>query len=229
MTEEPLLGGFEGGAGGGLGLPVQRAGYATARNVLFTYGAPGKEDWLLVHSAAGGVGTAILQVARNAGLRTVALTSAAKLDYARQQGADVAIDRSAPDVVDLIKHAVGGRGVALTLNSVAGDTIRQDLEVLGDFGQVISFGHLGGLPSGSAVELLMPYFGKSVGIRVSDLYTLWRNQKAQLTEILNQISADLAAGTIKPQADTVFDAAHATQAHAKLESGSVLGKLVLRH
>lgn len=203
--------------------------YATARMVLFSYGARRKGDWLLVHSAAGGVGTAIVQVARNAGFRTVALTSAAKLGYVAQQGADVAIDRNAADLVEQIKRAVGKDGVALSLNAVGGGTIAQDLEVLGDFGQIVSFGHLGGPPSGSAADLLMPHFGRSVGIRVSDLYTLWRTQKARFAEILSQVSIDLAAGLIKPQVDTTFRADQAADAHAKLRSGAVLGKLVLRH
>ncbi|WP_181763134.1 zinc-binding alcohol dehydrogenase family protein [Mesorhizobium sp. B2-4-13] len=147
--------------------------YATARNNLYTYGVPGPGAWILVHSAAGGVGVATLQVARNAGFRTIALTTSTKLDFVLAQGATVAIDRAASDVVEQILRVTGEKGVALSLNSVAGPTIVQDLKVLGKFGQIISFGHLGGPPQDSASDLLMLHFDKSVAIRDSDLYTLW--------------------------------------------------------
>ncbi|MDC7694231.1 zinc-binding alcohol dehydrogenase family protein [Asticcacaulis sp. DXS10W] len=203
--------------------------YTTARNIIFNYGAPASGDWLLVHSAAGGVGSAILQISRNAGFRTIALTSSAKLDYAKRQGADVAIDRRAPDLIDRIKRTVGVSGIALSLNSVGGDTILHDAEVLGDFGQIVSFGHLGGLPSGSAAELLMPHFGKSIGIRVSDLFTLWRSQKVRFNAILKEISADLGNGVIMPHIDSSFPVARANAAHSRLQSGAAIGKITLQH
>jgi len=203
--------------------------YATARNTIFSYGAPDTGAWVLVHSAAGGVGVAALQVARNAGLRTIALTSSGKLDFALSQGATVAIDRSARDVVHQILDITGGQGVALSLNSVGGPTILRDLRVLSDFGQIISFGHLGGAPEGTAVDLLTPYFNKSIGIRSSDLYTLWRTRKDAFKAMLQQIATDLETCAINPQVHCVLPSAEAIIAHEGLKSGRAMGKFVLRH
>lgn len=203
--------------------------YATARNAIFTYGAPEPGSWVLIHSAAGGVGVAALQVARNTGLKTIALTTLGKLEFVRAQGADVAIDRSASDVIGEIHQATGEAGVALSLNSVAGATIIQDLQVLGDFGQIVSFGHLGGFPEGSASDLLMPYINKSVAIRTSDLYTLWRAKKKAFNAILHQIAEDLASGAISPQIHSVWSDLDAIAAHREFESGKTKGKIVLRH
>jgi NADPH2:quinone reductase len=204
--------------------------YATARNNLFTYGTPDPGAWVLIHSAAGGVGTAALQVARNAGFKTIALTTSAKLDFVRAQGATVAIDRGASDVVEQVLRVTGDQGVALSLNSVGGSTIVQDINVLGKFGQVISFGHLSGPPEGSARDLLMPpHFNKSIAIRVSDLYTLWGAKKRAFNAILRQIADDLSRKVISPQVHKVFACSEAIAAHRELESGRTTGKIVLRH
>jgi NADPH2:quinone reductase len=203
--------------------------YATARNIIFSYGAPNPGDWVLVHSAAGGVGVAALQVARNAGFRTIALTTPAKLDFVRAQGATVAIDRRASDVVEQILRVTGDEGVALSLNSVAGPTIVQDLKVLGNFGQIISFGYLSGPPEGSAIDLLMPRFSNSIGIRDSDLYTFWRTKKDEFNAQFRQIANDLQREVISPHIHTVVPTSEAIIAHEELKSGRATGKIILRH
>ena len=203
--------------------------YATAGNIIFSYGVPDPGDWVLVHSAAGGVGVAALQVAHNAGLRTIALTTSAKLDFVRGQGATVAIDRSAPGVVEHILRVTGNQGVALSLNSIAGPTIIQDLKVLGNFGQIISFGHLGGPPEGSAIDLLIPYFNNSIGIRVSDLYTFWRAKKDKFNAMLRQIASDLERDVISPQIHNIVPISEAIVVHEELKSGRAAGKIILRH
>ncbi len=205
------------------------AAYATARNVLFTYGSPERGSWVLIHSAAGGVGTAALQLARNAGFRTVALTTAAKIDFVLANGADVALDRQATNVVERIRRATGPAGVALSLNSVGGDSIAQDLEVLAPYGQVVSFGRLAGPPTATARDLLVTHQSKCVAIRLSDLYTLWRTRKAKMSAMLRQIADDLATGAITPQVGATFAVADAVRAHELLASGAARGKIVLTH
>ncbi|UFW42374.1 quinone oxidoreductase family protein [Bradyrhizobium sp. WSM471] len=202
--------------------------YVTARHNIHTYGAPDPGAWILVHSAAGGVGIATLQVARNDGFRTIALTTSAKLDFTLEQGATIAIDRAASDVVEQILRVTGDQGVALSLNSVGGPTIVQDLKVLGKFGQIISFGHLGGPPQGSASDLLMPHFNKSVAIRSSDLFTLWTTKKPAFSAILRQVADDLESGSISPQIHAVIADSQAIAAHRELESGLTKGKIVIR-
>jgi NADPH2:quinone reductase len=203
--------------------------YATARHIILGYGAPDAGAWILVHSAAGGVGLAALEVARNAGYRTIALTTASKLAFTCERGALVSLDRTATDLIEQIKRVTGDQGVALSLNAVGGATLMQDLQVLGDFGQIISFGHLGGPPEGTAADLLLSQFNKSVAIRTSDLYTLWRTRKQQFGAMLRQIAADLADSAIRPFIHSVLPVHEAMRAHRVLESGSSKGKIVLIH
>ncbi|MGV3729602.1 MAG: zinc-binding dehydrogenase [Sphingopyxis sp.] len=161
-------------------------------------------------------------------MRTIGLASASKLDFVLQNGADHAVDRSRADLVDHVRSIVGDAGVALSLNSAAGATIIDDLQLLGNFGQLISFGHLGGLPEGSAADLLMPYFNKSIGIRVSDLYTLWGSDKARFSQMLGAVARDLAAGKIDPNLHAVVPARSAMDAHHYFDRQDALGKIVLK-
>lgn len=201
--------------------------YVTAHHMLFDFKQMEAGDWVLVRSAAGGVGVAALQLARNAGLRAIALTDTAKHDFALANGAFAAFAHKDRTTFDRVMEITGGRGIGLSLNSVAGSTIAEDLMLLSPMGQLISFGHLGGPPEGSAADLLMSHFTKSVGIRVSDIYTYYRLDPAGLSATLNKITLDLQAGRIVPQVFEVQPLAAAAKAHASLESGSARGKAVI--
>ncbi len=201
--------------------------YATAHHMLFDYGRPKPGSWVLVRSAAGGVGAAALQLARNAGLQAIAVADGEKLAFAKANGAVAAFDYKQGALVDRVLELTEGRGVDLALNSVAGPTVEEDLKMLAPFGQVISFGHLAGLPTGSAADLLMPYFNKSVGIRVSDIYSYYTGDPQGLSATLRAIAGDLQAGRIEPQVFAVEPLAKAAEAHAHLESSAVRGKVVI--
>lgn len=203
--------------------------YATAHHMLFDYADLRAGDWILVRSAAGGVGTAALQLARNAGLRAIGIADCSKLDHVRANGAVDVVDYKSESVVARVADITGGSGIALALNSTAGGTIAEDLETLAPFGQVVSFGHLAGPPSGSAADLLLPYFAKSIGIRVSDIFTYYDADPAGMRRTLEALAADLAAGRIEPNVFRTFPLEQAADAHRLLQSRGTSGKLVLKH
>lgn len=201
--------------------------YVTAHHMLFDYGRLEAGSWVLVRSAAGGVGVAALQLARNAGFRAIALTDKAKHDFVMANGAFAAFDYKESSVFDRVMQLTGGRGVELSLNAVAGPTIAEDMMLLSPMGQVISFGHLAGPPTGSAADLLMTHFTKSVGIRVSDIYTYYAADPAGLSATLTKMATDLRVARIVPQVFDVQPLAAASKAHASLETGAVRGKVVI--
>ncbi|SFN13986.1 NADPH2:quinone reductase [Pleomorphomonas diazotrophica] len=201
--------------------------YVTAHHMLFDYGRLEAGSWVLVRSAAGGVGVAALQLARNAGFRTIALTDKAKHHFVLANGASAAFDYKEASVFDQVMKLTGGRGVELCLNAVAGSTIAEDLMLLSPMGQLISFGHLAGPPTGSAADLLMTHFTKSVGIRVSDIYTYYTIDPAGLSATLAKMATDLRGGRIVPQVFDVQPLAAVAKAHASLETGAVRGKVVI--
>jgi NADPH:quinone reductase len=202
--------------------------YMTAYHMLFNLGRLQRGDWVLVHAAAGGVGTAVLQLARHAGFRTIASVSTGKVPYAVQAGALHAIDYRNEDVASRVREISGG-GVKLSLNPIGGATIQQDVSCLAPLGQVINFGFLGGLPQGTLADSLAANFTRSIGIRVSDIYTYFGADPAGFHSDFEHIAKLLAEGKIQPRVHARLHREEAAQAHRLLESGEVIGKIVLLH
>jgi len=202
--------------------------YMTAYHMLFNLGGLQADDWVLVHAAAGGVGTAVLQLARRAGFRTIASVSTGKLEYALKAGALHAIDYRNEDVAARVREISNG-GVKLSLNPIGGTTIQQDVSCLAPLGQVVNFGFLNGLPEGTLATTLAANFTRSIGIRVSDIYTYFASNPTAFHSDFQHIAALLAEGQIQPRVHASLPREEAARAHRLLESGQVMGKLVLRH
>lgn len=218
--------------GEGVGMAQAAASpviYTTALHMLEDYRTLAAGDWVLVRSAAGGVGAAALQLCRLLGLRAIAVTTAGKLDYVRSQGATAAIDYLSGDVPAQVRALVGDEGVALALNPVGGGTVAEDLALLQARGQLVIFGFLGGLPEGTFAEALAPHFNRSVGVHVSDIYTFYQADPAGTAARLAWIAAAIADGRLEPPVGATFDLSEAGAAHRALEGGSARGKLVLLH
>jgi NADPH2:quinone reductase len=202
--------------------------YMTAHHMLFNLSRLRAGDWVLVHAAAGGVGTAVLQLARRAGLRTIASVSTGKVQYALNAGALHAVDYRKEDVAARVREISGG-GVKLSLNPIGGATLQQDVSCLAPLGQVINFGFLGGLPEGTLADTLAANFTRSIAIRVSDIYSYFGSDPTAFHSDFERIAGLLAEGEIGPRVHAALHREEAAQAHRLLESGEVIGKLVLTH
>ncbi|HWD81360.1 MAG TPA: zinc-binding dehydrogenase [Kribbella sp.] len=125
-------------------LPVKGT---TAYQTLRRAGGLQAGESVLVHAAAGGVGSLALQIARLLGAETVIGTasSSAKLDHIRELGA-IAVDYTTDDWPQRVLEASGGRGVDLVLDSVGGSVARRTFDCLAPFGRMVSFGAAGGTP-----------------------------------------------------------------------------------
>tara|TARA_R110002020_G_scaffold184947_2_gene382306 strand:- start:23839 stop:24834 length:996 start_codon:yes stop_codon:yes gene_type:complete len=204
-------------------LPVNAV---TAWHMLINVGKVAAGDTVLVHAAAGGVGTMILQIARHLGLRTIASVSTGKQDFARAQGADHVIDHRSEDVVARVMEITGGRGVDLSLNPLSGDSLKADLDALAPLGTVMLFGFLAGPPAGTFADDLAKHFQKSVGVRVSDIYTYFTAHPEAFSADMKHVFGLLARGALRPQI-TTLPIEEAAEAHRRLEAGETTGKLVL--
>lgn len=117
--------------------------YHTAYFALRTRGRLADGEWVLVHGAAGGVGTAALQVARGLGARTIAVVSSdAKARVAQEAGADHVVRSDGP-WKDEAKEIAGG-GVDLVIDPVGGDRFTDSLRALAEGGRVVVVGFTGG-------------------------------------------------------------------------------------
>ncbi|MEM9630730.1 MAG: quinone oxidoreductase [Pseudomonadota bacterium] len=198
----------------------------TAWHMLVNLGKVSGGETVLVHAAAGGVGTMLVQIAKHLGLTVIASVSSGKAEFARAQGADHVIDHHQEDVVARVKEITNGEGVNLTLNPIAGDTIKADLDTLAPMGTAICFGFLAGPPTGTFAEDLARHFQKSVALRVSDIYTYFLNRPSAFRADLAKVFSLLDRGVLRPQV-TMLPLSEAAEAHRRLETGKTTGKLVL--
>ncbi|NOC83562.1 zinc-binding dehydrogenase [Ruegeria sp. HKCCD6428] len=130
----------------------------TAYHMLVNLGGAMAGKSVLVHAAAGGVGTMALQIAKHLGMTVIASTSTDKVGYAKDQGADHVIDYRTENVTERVMEITGGCGVDLTLNPISGESLKSDLDVLAPLGTAVLFGFVAGPPAGSFATDLAKHF-----------------------------------------------------------------------
>ena len=207
-------------------IPVN---YLTAYHMMHTMAAVSKGQTILAYAAAGGVGTAVIQLAKLAGVKVIGLTSSdAKAEFAKSQGYDHIINYKTANVVGRVKEITEGRGVEIILNSVAGDTFKRDFKMLAPLGQIIWFGMAAGSPQGNLAEQLGAKFVKSAGLRTFMLPSIFELDPALMARSAKILFKYLADNRIKPHIHERLPLSEAARAHQLLESGRVQGKLILK-
>jgi NADPH2:quinone reductase len=203
--------------------------YLTAYHMLHSMAGIQKKQRVLVYAAAGGVGTAVIQLSKPGGFTVIGLTSTnEKSDFAKDQGADYVINYRREDVTARVKEITQGIGVELILNSVAGNTFSRDFEVLATLGQIIWFGFAAGAPEKTLTDLLQSGFRKSVGIRTFVIYSIAQMHPDKMRQSYEVLFKYLKEGIIKPYIYERIPLEDAPRAHRMLESGAVTGKLILK-
>ena len=181
------------------------------------------QDVVLVTAAAGGLGSLLVQAARNAGAAVVGVAGgAAKVARVRQLGVTVAVDYSAPDWSDAVREALDGREVTVTLDGVGGTLGRGALELLGVGGRLILFGW----SSGEATELSVDDLysrgltvSAAIGARIA-------RRPGGLRDLEERALAAAADGSLAPLVQR-FALAQAAAAHSAIENRATVGKTVL--
>ena len=199
--------------------------YHTAHFALHRRGRVKAGETVLVHGAAGGVGTACIQVAKGAGAKVLAVVSSeAKAEVARRAGAD-AVLLSTGDWVGQVKAQTGGRGVDVVMDPVGGDIFDLSLKCLATEGRLLVVGFAGGrIPEVKVNRLLL----RNVDV-VGVAWGAFVMQEPALTEeIAKELAALASKGVVAPVVDTVLPLEEAEQALRELESRRATGKVVLR-
>lgn len=203
-------------------LPLQGL---TAYYLLKLSGRLQAGESVLVHAAAGGVGTLAVQMAKLLGAGKVIATAStpAKLEFACSLGADAQIDYTREDVVAGVRGATNGKGADIILDGVGGDVFELSLRSLAADGRLVVYG----LASGKVVELnpvrLMRRNQSVVGFYLGQLMT----QPEQLRPAMEEIAGWLAAEKLRLMIGHVFPLAEAARAHRQLEARETTGKIVL--
>lgn len=190
---------------------------------VFEHGALKPGETLLVHGATSGIGVAAIQMAKAAGARVIATArGAGKAARARELGADIAVDTTSEDFGAVAK-AHGGVDVALDMVGAA--TFAATLDALNTGGRIVYIAALGGGTLEVPVRQLML---KRALLTGSTLRPRNSDEKARLAGAIERVVWPwIAAGKVRAIVDRTFPLSEAAAAHAYLESGSHVGKVVL--
>lgn len=185
-----------------------------------------RPETILIHGAAGGVATALIQLCLADGILPIGTVSTQeKGAFARAAGAPHVIHRPTQDVRDEVMNVTGKRGVDVVYDR-AGAGFTKNLELLAPLGTLVSINSLEGVPGADLFAELRRHLGKSLGVRCYSIHTL--DKEPERRRAFMQRAIDLMAeGRLRPPPPTRLPLADAARAHALLEAGATLGKLVL--
>ncbi len=205
------------------GFPVQ---FLTAHNVLHEWGELEEGERVLIHAAAGGVGTAAVQIAREAGAETFGTASSQeKLDLAADLGLDHPINYTETEFAEAVNEATDGDGVDLVLDGIGGDTTQQSLECLTHFGRMVSYGAASGEPGHPDTATLLFNNQRVIGYHLGQGMARDPQRVMQAVGPLTELLAD---GTLEVVVGETFDLEDAAEAHEYIENRESSGKVVLK-
>ncbi|MBT2186873.1 NAD(P)H-quinone oxidoreductase [Sphingobium nicotianae] len=184
-------------------------------------------DSVLIHGGTSGIATMAISLCRLFGITTIVTCgSEVKCQAARDWGAGHAINYRAEDFVEAVKRITGGTGVTAVLDMVGGDYIARNLDCLAEDGRHVSIAVLGGGKAEIAIRHLMV---RRLTMTGSTLRPRSTGFKALLVEeILRNVWPHAEAGELRPAMDRIFPLAQASDAHARMEAGDHVGKIVLK-
>ena len=181
---------------------------------------------VLIYAAAGGMGNALIDLAKAAGLEVIGVVSSPdKARFARELGADHVIDRKTEKVAARVSEITGGRGVDIIIDPVGGPSIPGNLELLGPCGTLVVYGGLGG-KAPLDLQTTIRASKNSPALRQFSIHT-WDHLPEERRAGMRALIEMLAAGKLKPRIYAKVPLTQASRAHEILESGEVLGKLLL--
>lgn len=194
---------------------------------VFERGYAREGETLLVHGGTSGIGTMAIMLGKHFGLTVIVTCGGAdKCAAALAIGADHAIDYRQQDFVAEVARITGGHGVHIVLDMVAGDYVARNLQCLADDGRHVTIAVQGGL---QATIPMVEVMRRRLTLTGSTLRPRSNQFKSMLAQELRDLAWPLVeAGQLRPVMDRVFPLVEAAAAHARMEAGAHIGKIVLK-
>lgn len=201
--------------------------YLTAYHMLHTVRRVRAGETVLIYSAAGGVGTAIIQLGKIAGVKMIGLTSQdEKALLIKEMGIDHVINYKKEHVVTRVNEITDDKGVDLILDCVAGPGFGDNFKMLNTLGQVVWFGIADGNPSTDLLKALAYDPSQSYGVSMFHLFSIMKNPNLS-SESFSKLIQYLAEKKIDPIIHKTLPLEAAAEAHEILESHENTGKVIL--
>jgi len=200
--------------------------YLTAYDALFNRGNLQMGESVLVHAAGSGVGTAAVQLARQAGAFVFGTAgSAEKLAGATDLGMNVGINYHEQDFAEVIKEVTSGAGVDVLIDFIGAPYWDKNIASLAVLGRLVEVGLMGG----TKMEVdLRPLMAKRLQVCGTGLRGRTLGEKLEVTaQFRRHVLPHLASGSMKPIVDRTFPLEEVAEAHKYMETNANFGKIVL--
>jgi NADPH2:quinone reductase len=183
-------------------------------------------ETLLVHAAAGGVGSAAVQLGKAAGATVIGVVGGGyKAEVAAKLGADLVIDRRERDFVAAVKEATGGRGADVIFDPVGGDAYTGSARCVAFEGRILVVGFAGGVVSTAALNHALIKNYSIVGVH----WGLYRQHDPEaVAEAHRQLTALAEVGVVRPLIGGSLALADAVSGLTRLGAGETVGRVVVR-
>ncbi|GGX01546.1 NADPH:quinone oxidoreductase [Pigmentiphaga litoralis] len=170
---------------------------------------------ILIHGGAGGVGHVAIQLAKAMGAQVFTTVREENFEFARSLGADVVIDYTKEDYIDAVMRETGGRGVDVVFDTIGGDTLSRSPDALAQLGRVVTIVDI------AQPQNLVQAWGKNASYH----FIFTRQNRGKLDDL----SAVIAQGRLRPHVGAVYSLADIPLAHARLQSpdNGLRGKIAI--
>jgi NADPH2:quinone reductase len=183
---------------------------------------------VVIYGAAGGVGTALIDVARLAGAMVIGTTgSAEKCEFVCARGAAHAIDYRTDPVAERVNAITGGRGADIVFDHVAGKAFADGLKMVAPLGMIVSYAVLGGMPETDLFKEMRANIEKSSAVRCFTMHT-YDHMEEPRREAMARAVELLGNGQVRPAIAARLPLADARRAHELVEARTAMGKIVLK-
>ena len=213
------------------GLPFEEAAglpetLFTVWSNLFERAFASEGDWALIHGGTSGIGTMAIALCGLFGIKAIVTCGTdAKCVAARELGAAAAVNYRTEDFVERVKSLTGGRGVDVCLDMVGGDYLPRNLAALAEDGRHVSIATQRGTRAEIDVLDVMRRRLTLTGSTLRPRSLVFKQALAE--EIRREVWPFVEAGQLRPVLDRTFPLAEAAAAHARMEAGEHVGKIVL--
>ncbi|MFS2155853.1 NAD(P)H-quinone oxidoreductase [Pseudomonas sp. Pseusp122] len=201
--------------------------FVTAHEAMMHLARLKRGDSVLIHAAAGGVGSAAVQLAYATGATVYATTEGSKLARVEHLGADVAIDYKTSDFAEVVASRTDNRGVDVIIDFVGAPYFARNIASLANGGRLIQVGILGG---GGEVNLQLEHIlYRHLQIIGTVMKSRTQPEKHAMIKRFREhwLERFAGAGSLEPVVDSTFALSRAADAHRRMESSENVGKIIL--
>ncbi|MBJ7358106.1 NAD(P)H-quinone oxidoreductase [Nocardioides sp.] len=185
-----------------------------------------RDETLLVHGGAGGIGTFAIQLGAALGARVLTTAgSPEKRELCRELGAEVAIDYRDEDFVEVVKERTGGRGADVILDNMGASYLARNVTALADKGRLVIIGMQGGTKAELDINALLRKRGAIIATALRSRPA--EDKAAICASVVEHVWPLVADGSVRPMVHATLPLDRAGEAHALMESGEHSGKILL--